>query len=97
MKPLVLLPEPTPSTDHVTGRLAVNCCVCKTEIVDVGGETVSTGITCRFVEPVSPWVAEIVVFPPPTRVATLLATVATPVLVEPHVAVPVKFCVRPSE
>src|SRR5579859_223163 len=103
MRPLILFPAPALSTDQETGRLAVNCWFCKTEIVGgLAGETVSTGTTCRVVAPVTfcpviAEVAEIFVFPVPASVAMLLVMVATPDADDPHPAEPVRFCVEPSE
>src|SRR5579864_2122362 len=103
MRPVALLPAPALSTDQETGRLAVNCWFCKTEIVGgLAGKTVSTGTTCRVVAPVTfcpviAEVAEIFVFPVPASVAMLLVMVATPDADDPHAAEPVRFCVEPSE
>jgi hypothetical protein len=79
--------------------VAVNCCVPFFTIKGFAGvteiETNTGAVTVRFVEPLmEPDVAEIVVEPVPTPVASPpLVIVATAVFVEPQVTELVRFCV----
>jgi hypothetical protein len=82
--------------------VAVNCCVVPLAMDGLAGETAMdcnvAGVTVNTVEPVMPLdVALMVEVPAPSALANPPAVmVATEVVAELHVALPVRFCVVPS-